>query len=60
MVNNIRRFLRNKEEEMEMNQVAIGIKYVFQGLILKNWIGINFGILLKYVEMNRIIIKYYV
>ena len=43
-----------------MNQVAISIKYVFRGVIIKNQTGTNFRISLKYIEMNRIIIKHYI
>jgi len=50
--------LRNKTEpEYETNQFGIDMKYIFQGIVIKVWMGINFGTT-KYMELNRIIIKH--
>ena len=46
------------EPEYKTNQFRIGMKYIFQGIVIKAWMGTNFGTT-KYTELNRIIIKYY-
>ena len=57
VVNDIHRYLQKNEDKYEINQVAIGMKYLFRDISIKVWIGTNFGIM-KYIELNRIINKY--
>ena len=58
IISNIRRYLRQEEEEMEKYQIVIGIKYLFRGYIIKKWSGIDFSFSIKYVELNRVIIAH--
>ena len=36
IVNSIRKFLKEQEGKVEINQGALGMKYVFRGFIVKN------------------------
>ena len=57
-ISDIRKFLRQSEEDYETNQGSIGMKYLFRGFIIKVQTGVNFS-QTKYVDCNHIIVKHY-
>ena len=57
IVNDIRQFVKNKEE-FKINQSFIGMKWLFrETIIIRAWFGMNFEVN-KYVNYNKIIVKY--
>ena len=58
LVNDIMKYLRGEDNDFEMNQVKLRIKYAFRGIIIWSEMGTNFSIS-KYTDMNRIINKYH-
>ena len=59
MINDIRRFLKQEEKEMEINQMVIGMKYLFRGFVIKKWSGTDFSFSMKYIELNKVVIVHY-
>ena len=57
IVNNIRQFMKNKED-FKINQSFIGMKWLFWGIIIRAWFRMNFE-MNKYVDCNKIIVKNY-
>ena len=44
---------------MEMNQMAIGTKYLFREFMIKKWTRMDFSFSIKYIELNKIVILHY-
>ena len=57
VANNISKYLRQNEDDFEMNHELIRIKDLFQGFTIKVQVGSNFSED-KYTDCNRIILKY--
>ena len=56
-ISDIRKFLRESNEDYETYQGSIGMKYLFWGFIIKVWTSANFS-QIKYVDCNHVIVKY--
>ena len=51
VVNDIRKYLRQNEDDFETNQGLIGMKYLFWGFAIIVWTGLNFS-KNKYTDYN--------
>ena len=46
----------DKDEDYETNQYLLGIKELFQGYVVKVWIGVNISSD-KYRKLNKIVVR---
>jgi hypothetical protein len=58
VVEDIRRLLRNNDEEIASNQGMLSMKYLFRGISIRDWFSMSFG-MNKYIQLNYIINKHY-
>ena len=57
IIEDIRKFLYNREEEYKTNQFVLGMKYLFRGFAIRAQMGSNFNIN-QYTDYNSVLIKY--
>ena len=59
MIEDIQKFLQNRDEEYETNKFRVGMKYLFRDFMIRVWTSTNFNIK-HYMEYNRVLIKQYI